>query len=108
MTNAGVLPRISGLDDFEMDDGAVEERRAALCSLLREQRAPFEERPGGELLILGCLHVSPPFLPRSCRCENATVLDRFLEMWEASGVMHGKGEACIKQCKGGSTKGAVR
>ena len=76
--------------DELLDAATIERRRTALCELLRSQRAPFEERPGGELLILGCLHVAPPYTPRACRCENAVVLDRFLTMLEgASAVVEG-------------------
>ena len=69
-----------------LDAAAIEHRRTALCSLLRSQRAPFEELPRGELLILGCLKVMPPYTPSSCRCENEIVLDRFLDMLEKSAI----------------------
>ena len=66
--------------DNGFDAASIERRHAALTGLLSSQRAPFEECPGGELLILGCLRIHPPYTSRSCRCENETVLDRFLEM----------------------------
>ena len=67
-----------GLDG--LDAAVLDLRREALISLLRSQRAPFEELDGGELLLLGCLRVRPPYTERSCDCENEIVLDRFCEM----------------------------
>ena len=66
-------------DDL-FDAASVERRRIALIELLSSQRAPFEEASAGELLILGCLRIRPPYTSHSCSCENETVLDRFLEM----------------------------
>ena len=66
------------------ESATVELRRQALTALLRSQRAPFDELPGGELLILGCLRVAPPYTSRSCACENEIVLDRYLEMIAAN------------------------
>ena len=66
------------------DSATVELRRQSLTTLLRSQRAPFEELSGGVLLILGCLRVVPPYTSRSCVCENEIVLDRFLEMCAAN------------------------
>lgn len=69
------------------DEATIERRRAKLCSLLREQRAPFEELPKGDLLVLGCLRVAPPYTPRACRCENEVVLDRFTDMLRSNGLV---------------------
>ena len=68
----------------EMSETRVEQRRADLCVLLRAQRAPFEERPDGELIVFGCVHIRPPYTARACRCDNEMVLDRFLDMLRTS------------------------
>ena len=66
--------------EISFDDSTIETRRQALMALLSSQRAPFVEQPGGELLILGCLRIIPPYTPSSCICENEIVLDRVLEI----------------------------
>ena len=71
-------------DDLDLE--ASKERHRALTALLSSQRAPFEERSGGKLVILGCLHIDPPYTMRACRCENEIVLGRFLEMCQMSGL----------------------
>ena len=43
MTNAGVLPRISGLDDFEMDDGAVRKHASFSDALAQAMMRAAEE-----------------------------------------------------------------
>ena len=65
-------------EQLSFDSEALEARREALVVLLRSQRIPFEETAGSALLVLGCLRIAPPYVPRSCSCENEIVLDRFL------------------------------
>ena len=67
-----------------LDDEAVEARRVALCKLLTKQRVPFADEGGDGLLVLKSLRVLPPYTARSCRCENETVLDRFIALIEAA------------------------
>ena len=74
-----VLRRIAGSVEHDFDSDAIERRRVAVCALLRSQRAPFEEMPSGDLLILGCLHLGPPYTAAACRCENEIVLGRFVD-----------------------------
>ena len=67
-------------DNGPINETISERRRAALCKRLTQQQAPFEELPNGELVVFGCVRVSPPYTAHACRCENEVVLDRFLEM----------------------------
>ena len=86
---AAQLERILVRDDPESInvDGTpanldTEDRRAAVRAMLLTQRAPFEEQTDGVFVVLGCLHIAPPYTRRACRCENEIVLDRFLELLE--------------------------
>ena len=66
-----------------LDHATVEARLAALCELLRAQHLPFARVPDG-LLVLGCLHIAPPYTASACRCENEIVLDRVVELITAA------------------------
>ena len=62
-----------------LDAAGVETRCEALRALLRANRLPFEQ-DGEALSVLGCLRITPPYVARTCTCENETVLGRFLPL----------------------------
>lgn len=62
-----------------LDAAGVAARRDALRALLRSNRLPFEQ-DGEALSVLGCLRIAPPYVARTCMCENETVLGRFLPL----------------------------
>ena len=91
-------------------EDSVAARRDALVSLLQARRIPFkhvngsvdgssdeEERMVGEnrgkalLLMEGLCRVEPPYIPSSCYCSNAMVLERvcaLLQELKVASVYH--------------------
>lgn len=76
--NALVAPSAAAPDPCHSIDTAA--RREALLALLRSRHIPVSELDHAELLVLNCLHVSPPYVARTCKCENEIVLGRFLAL----------------------------
>ena len=78
----GTLTRESDAADA-VADVDVDAQRASFRDFLRTEGAPFEEHADGRFVVLGCLEISAPYTRRSIRCENATVLERFLDILDA-------------------------
>mmetsp|Transcript_12928 Transcript_12928/g.42308 ORF Transcript_12928/g.42308 Transcript_12928/m.42308 type:complete len:177 (+) Transcript_12928:8-538(+) len=75
------------------DQTEIDRRRAVICEALSRQRVPYAlQQPanghiaGDDIVVLGTLVCSAPYMSSSIQCENEMVLGRFRELLRALDV----------------------
>jgi len=58
-------------------------RREAVKQMLEKSSIPHQD-DGDSLVVMGMLHIDPPFTPLSCRCSNEVVLQRVQKLLETA------------------------